>query len=62
MIVTLVESLGGMVLFTPKFHPELAPVESCYRDVSKTVRTANVVGTSAGENDILNLLAMSVSW
>ena len=25
------EKLGARVIFTPKFHPELNPVESCYR-------------------------------
>ena len=25
------EKLGAFCIFTPKFHPELNPIESCYR-------------------------------
>ena len=25
------EKLGALCIFTPKFHPELNPIESCYR-------------------------------
>ena len=49
LVVKLVEAKGGRVLFTPKFHAELAPIECVYRDVSKTVRQSNVAGISAGK-------------
>ena len=53
LVEKLVESRGGRVLFTPKFHPEFQPVECVYRDVSKEIRRKNVPGVSAGMNKIL---------
>ena len=56
--------MGGRVVFLPKFHPELNPIECVYRykmqnnlskmilffsrDESKYVRDRNQVGTSQG--------------
>jgi len=35
-------------------HPELAPIESAYREVAKTLRETNTVGTSRGNNSFLD--------
>ena len=40
------EIRGDVIVFTPKFHAELAPIESAYREVAKVLREQNVVGTS----------------
>jgi len=46
-VVKVVEEHGGKVMFTPKFHPELAPIECVYRDISRVVQEKNVAGVSA---------------
>ena len=48
LVVELIESRGGKIFFTPKFHAELAPAECCYRDVSKVIQEKNIQGVSAG--------------
>jgi transposase len=48
LVEKLVESRGGLVLWTPKFHPEFAPIECVYRDVAREIRLTNIAGISAG--------------
>ena len=31
LLVERVEALGGKVVFGTKFHPEMMPIENCYR-------------------------------
>ena len=31
LLVEKVEALGGKLVFGTKFHPELMPIENCYR-------------------------------
>ena len=42
------EARGDVIIFCPKFHPELSPIESAYREVAKVLREENVVGSSRG--------------
>ena len=48
MIEEEAEKRGDIIVFCPKFHPELSPIESAYRDVAKTLRQENIVGSSKG--------------
>ena len=42
------EARGDHLIRCVKFHPELNPVESCYRNISKYMRANNVIGTTRG--------------
>ena len=42
------EERGDIIVFCVKFHPELNPIESVYRDISKFMRENNRVGTTVG--------------
>lgn len=42
------EERGDIIIFCVKFHPELNPIESVYRDISKYMRENNKVGTTVG--------------
>ena len=46
------EKRGDVIVFCPKFHPELSPIESAYRDVAKTLRQENIVGSSKGYHTV----------
>ena len=39
---------GNIIIFNVKFHLELNPIESCYRDISKYMWENNVLGTTVG--------------
>ena len=48
MVEEQAEARGDVIIFCPKFHPELSPIESAYREVAKKLRIDNVVGLSRG--------------
>ena len=35
---------SDIIIFTPKFHAELAPIESAYREVAKVLREQMLLG------------------
>lgn len=45
------KSMGAlaMMMKMPKFYPELAPIESMYREVAEGLRKTNIVGSSKGK-------------
>ena len=45
------EARGDVIIFCPKFHPELSPIESAYREVAKKLRETNLVGVSRGQHE-----------
>ena len=42
------EERGDQIVFCVKFHPELNPIESVYRNISQYMRQHNKVGTTIG--------------
>jgi hypothetical protein len=49
LVEKVVESLGALVLWTPRFHPEFQLIECCYRDIARQIRKTNVPRVSAGK-------------
>ena len=47
-IEEIVEAHGGKVEWCAKYHPELNPVESWYRDLSRESRYLNIAGNTKG--------------
>ena len=40
------QTRGDIIIKGVKFHPELMPIESCFRNISKYMKDNNIVGTS----------------
>jgi hypothetical protein len=49
MVQEQAEAQGDVMMETPRFHPELAPIESVYREVAEHLRKTNIVGSSKGK-------------